>query len=116
MPLYEYRCRSCKRTVEVLQKFDDRPLRKCEECSGRLDKLVSRTSFLLRGGGWYADGYGKSSKPSSSSSSSDSSSSDSSSSDSSSSDSAASSSSSSSADKSGSGTKNSSGSSSGKSD
>ncbi len=111
MPLYEYRCRSCKRTVEVLQKFDDRPLRKCEECSGRLDKLVSRTSFLLRGGGWYADGYGKSSKPSSSSSSSDSSSSDSSSSDS-----AASSSSSSSADKSGSGTKNSSGSSSGKSD
>ena len=86
MPLYEYRCRSCKRTVEVLQKLDDRPLRKCEECSGRLDKLVSRTSFQLRGGGWYADGYGKSSKSKSSESSSSSSSSSSPSSSSSSTD------------------------------
>ena len=69
MPLYEYRCRSCDRTIEVLQKLADRPLRKCKECSGRLDKLVSRASFQLRGGGWYADGYGKNSKSSSSSSS-----------------------------------------------
>ncbi len=69
MPLYEYRCRSCDRTVEVLQKLADRPLGKCEECSGRLDKLVSRASFQLRGGGWYADGYGKSPKSSDSSSS-----------------------------------------------
>lgn len=62
MPLYEYRCRSCGHVFEVIQKFSDRPLRKCRECSGRLEKLVSRSNFMLKGGGWYSDDYGKSSK------------------------------------------------------
>jgi putative FmdB family regulatory protein len=44
--------------LEVLQKINDRPLRKCAECSGKLEKLISRTSFHLKGGGWFAQGYG----------------------------------------------------------
>ena len=57
MPIYEYKCRKCGRVVEVIQKFSDRPLRKCRSCSGKLDKLISRSSFTLKGGGWYAEGY-----------------------------------------------------------
>ena len=59
MPIYEYRCKSCGTVIEVIQKFGDRPLRKCRTCSGRLEKLISRTSFQLKGGGWYAHGYHK---------------------------------------------------------
>jgi putative FmdB family regulatory protein len=58
MPIYEYKCKSCGNVVEVIQRFDDKPLRKCRECSGRLEKLISRTSFQLKGGGWFAQGYG----------------------------------------------------------
>lgn len=60
MPLYEYRCLECGRHTEVLQKFSDAPLRRCEECRGKLEKLVSRSAFHLKGGGWYAGGYGAS--------------------------------------------------------
>ena len=71
MPLYEYKCLECENVIEVLQKLNDRPLRKCKLCSGKLEKLISRTSFQLKGGGWFAHGYGGDSpeKPSSSSSS-----------------------------------------------
>jgi len=58
MPLYEYRCKSCGNMFEVLQKFSDRTLRTCKLCHGRLEKLISRTSFQLKGGGWYDQGYG----------------------------------------------------------
>ena len=57
MPIYEYRCTECGHLIEIIQKLSDRPLRKCSECSGRLEKLVSRASFQLKGGGWYAEGY-----------------------------------------------------------
>lgn len=59
MPIYEYRCDQCGSTTEVLQKVGARQRRKCEKCSGRLRKLVSRTSFHLKGGGWYTEGYSK---------------------------------------------------------
>ena len=59
MPIYEYRCKSCGKVIEVIQQFSDRPLRKCRTCSGRLEKLISRASFQLKGGGWYAEGYNK---------------------------------------------------------
>jgi putative FmdB family regulatory protein len=58
MPIYEYRCQSCGTVIEAIQKFDAKPLRKCRECAGRLEKLISRTSFQLKGGGWFAQGYG----------------------------------------------------------
>ncbi len=60
MPLYEYRCKTCGRTFEIIQKFSDRPLRKCSECSGELEKLISRSSFQLKGGGWFINDYSSS--------------------------------------------------------
>ena len=59
MPIYEYRCKSCETTFEVIQQFGEGRLRKCRECSGKLEKLISRTAFQLKGGGWYAQGYSK---------------------------------------------------------
>lgn len=57
MPIYEYECRSCSKVFEVQQRISDEPLQKCPECQGKVKKLVSASSFLLKGGGWYADGY-----------------------------------------------------------
>jgi putative FmdB family regulatory protein len=59
MPIYEYRCTRCGRTFEAIQKMSDAPLEACEACRGPLEKLFSRTSFQLAGGGWYASGYTK---------------------------------------------------------
>ena len=60
MPIYEYQCTKCSAVEEVLQKMNDRPLRKCKKCSGKLEKLISRSSFALKGGGWFDSGYTKS--------------------------------------------------------
>jgi putative FmdB family regulatory protein len=62
MPIYEYICEKCGAHTEVLQKVSDAPLKKCRECKGKLEKIVSRTSFQLKGSGWYKTDY--SSKPS----------------------------------------------------
>ena len=62
MPIYEYRCKSCGKEFEVIQQFGDGVLRKCRDCSGRLEKLISRAAFQLKGGGWYDDGYGERAK------------------------------------------------------
>jgi putative FmdB family regulatory protein len=59
MPIYEYRCTACGHQLEVMQKMSERPLRKCSKCGGRLEKLISRAAFQLRGGGWYSEGYAK---------------------------------------------------------
>lgn len=57
MPLYEYECPSCSRVFEIWQKISEKPKTACPDCSGPLKKLVSLSSFQLKGGGWYADGY-----------------------------------------------------------
>lgn len=62
MPIYEYECRQCGKIEEVIQRFSDAPLTTCKNCSGRLSKLVSHSSFHLKGGGWFTDGYGTKSK------------------------------------------------------
>ena len=67
MPIYEYRCTKCGHQTELLQRVNDAPKRKCGECAGRLEKLISRTSFHLKGGGWYAEGYSSNAKKPSSS-------------------------------------------------
>jgi putative FmdB family regulatory protein len=59
MPLYEYECSDCGRIEEALQKFSDKPLKKCRHCSGRLHKLISNSSFHLKGSGWYVTDYAK---------------------------------------------------------
>jgi len=57
MPLYEYQCTQCGKIGEVLQKFSDKPLKKCNHCSGKLQKLISHSSFHLKGTGWYVTDY-----------------------------------------------------------
>ena len=57
MPIYEYECSSCCNVFEVIQRMTENPLTSCPDCSGSLKKLVSQSSFQLKGGGWYADGY-----------------------------------------------------------
>jgi len=57
MPIYEYRCTQCGKVSEVLQRMGARPLRTCESCGGGLEKVISRVSFALKGGGWFAEGY-----------------------------------------------------------
>ena len=59
MPIYEYRCEKCGNQFEVIQKFSDEPLKKCSSCKGRLTKLISQTSFQLKGTGWYVTDYAK---------------------------------------------------------
>lgn len=58
MPIYEYECQACKEIVEKWQSLAEQPLTTCPNCAGALKKLISQSSFQLKGGGWYADGYG----------------------------------------------------------
>ena len=68
MPIYEYECTKCGNIEEALQKFSDKPHTKCRHCSGKLNKLVSQSTFHLKGTGWYVTDYAdKSKKPAKSS-------------------------------------------------
>ena len=80
MPIYEYSCQKCG-VVEVTQRITEKPLAKCPKCKSKVKKLISNTSFQLKGTGWYVTDYARKgqngeaksdngSKPSSSSSSS----------------------------------------------
>ena len=59
MPLYEYQCTACGKIEEAIQKFSDAPLTTCKHCSGSLTKLISQSSFHLKGTGWYVTDYSK---------------------------------------------------------
>ncbi len=60
MPIYEYVCGHCQKLTEVLQKISDPHPTVCSHCqkAGAMTKRISQTSFVLKGGGWYADAYG----------------------------------------------------------
>ena len=62
MPIYEYVCQKCGHHLEVMQKISDKPLSKCPNCRGKLEKIISQTSFQLKGSGWYVTDYAKSGK------------------------------------------------------
>ena len=62
MPIYEYECTKCGEIEEVFQKFSDQPLKKCRHCSGKLHKLISQSTFHLKGSGWYVTDYANKSK------------------------------------------------------
>ena len=58
MPVYEYACEKCKHEFEVEQRISDDPVRTCPKCRARkVKRLISRTSFVLKGSGWYSDLY-----------------------------------------------------------
>jgi putative FmdB family regulatory protein len=57
MPIYEYKCGACDQTFEYMQRVSDAPKSECEGCGGALERLISNTSFQLKGGGWYSDLY-----------------------------------------------------------
>ena len=64
MPIYEYECSGCKGNFEFMQKITENPYTECTECGGELTRLISLSSFHLKGTGWYKTDYGsKSSGP-----------------------------------------------------
>ena len=63
MPLYEYECLACRRHTEKIQKFSDPEITTCPHCSGDLKRVISAPAFTMKGGGWYADGYGNAKPP-----------------------------------------------------
>ena len=67
MPIYEYACERCDEEFEVEQRITDDPLKRCPSCrSPKVKRLISQTSFVLKGSGWYSDLYSsrKDEKPS----------------------------------------------------
>src|SRR5215471_8473624 len=61
MPIYEYQCQKCG-TFEITQRITEKPLNKCPTCKGKVKKLISNTSFQLKGTGWYITDYARKGK------------------------------------------------------
>jgi len=59
MPLYEYRCLTCGKTIEAMQKFSDAPLTVHQGCGGELERVISASAFQFKGKGWYVTDYGR---------------------------------------------------------
>ena len=53
MPIYEYTCNNCNKGFEILQKITEKSKTKCPECGGKLEKIISQSSFHLKGSGWF---------------------------------------------------------------
>jgi putative FmdB family regulatory protein len=58
MPIYEYKCGKCNKSFEVFQGITDGEVKTCKFCGGPVDKLISLSSFHLKGSGWYVTDYG----------------------------------------------------------
>jgi putative FmdB family regulatory protein len=66
MPLYEYECEKCGHRFEKIQKFSDRMVKKCPECGGKVEQMISAPAVQFKGSGWYVTDYAnKSHAPSS---------------------------------------------------
>jgi len=65
MPLYEYLCKKCGHRFERIQKFSDAPVKKCPECGGAVEQVLSAPAVQFKGSGWYVTDYAR--KPSGSS-------------------------------------------------
>ena len=57
MPIYEYKCRKCGKQFEAFQGITEPELKSCKFCKGKVNKLVSLSSFSLKGSGWYVTDY-----------------------------------------------------------
>jgi len=59
MPLYEYQCEKCGHRFEKIQKFSDKPIKKCPECGGKVTQVISAPAVQFKGSGWYVTDYAK---------------------------------------------------------
>ena len=59
MPLYEYLCKKCGHRFEKIQKFSDKPVKKCPECGGPVEQVISAPAVQFKGSGWYVTDYAK---------------------------------------------------------
>jgi putative FmdB family regulatory protein len=57
MPLYEYQCEKCGHRFEKIQKFSDKMVKKCPECGGRVEQMISAPAVQFKGSGWYVTDY-----------------------------------------------------------
>ncbi len=57
MPMYEYQCKKCEHRFERIQKFSARTLKKCPECGGALEQLLTAAAVRFKGTGWYVTDY-----------------------------------------------------------
>lgn len=71
MPLYEYECKKCGHRFEKIQKFSDRMVKKCPECGGVVEQMISAPAVQFKGSGWYVTDYANKKSGASGSSSSD---------------------------------------------
>jgi putative FmdB family regulatory protein len=67
MPLYEYECKKCHHRVEKIQSFSARHMKKCPDCGGVLEQVISAPAVQFKGSGWYVTDYAKKSSAASSS-------------------------------------------------
>jgi putative FmdB family regulatory protein len=59
MPLYEYECKKCHHRFERIQKFSARHLKKCPDCGGPVEQMISAPAVQFKGTGWYVTDYPK---------------------------------------------------------
>jgi len=69
MPLYEYECKKCGHRFERIQKFSDPHVKKCPDCGGAVEQVISAPAVQFKGAGWYVTDYAKKGSASASSSS-----------------------------------------------
>ncbi len=65
MPLYEYQCKKCHHRFERIQKFSDPHVKKCPDCGGPVEQVISAPAVQFKGSGWYVTDYAKKSSVSS---------------------------------------------------
>jgi putative FmdB family regulatory protein len=59
MPLYEYECKKCHHRFERIQKFSDPHVKKCPDCGGPIEQVISAPAVQFKGSGWYVTDYAK---------------------------------------------------------
>ena len=59
MPIYEYQCKKCGHRFEKIQQFSDAPVKKCPQCGGAVEQLLSAPAVQFKGTGWYVTDYAR---------------------------------------------------------
>jgi putative FmdB family regulatory protein len=59
VPIYEYECDKCHSRFELLQRFNERPVKQCAKCGGPVHKVLSPPALVFKGTGWYVTDYAR---------------------------------------------------------